>query len=92
VILYHFVDEGFFRGWDGTQIAGVLDQYAKLTPGDYDTILLVERRLFWAFISGSAEAGGYLNSFNQKFGPFTETTSDEFNEVHSLVGQRYHRL
>ena len=67
-----------------SQIQDVLDQYSKLTPGNYDTILLVERRLFWAYISGSAQAGSYLNSFDQKFGPFTDTKSDEFNEVHGL--------
>jgi hypothetical protein len=67
-----------------SEIESVLDQYSKLTPGDYDTILLVERRLFWAYISGSAEAGSYLNAFDQKFGPFTEAKSDEFNEVHDL--------
>ena len=67
-----------------SQIEDVLDQYTKLAPGDYDTILLVERRLFWAYISGSAEAGTYLNSFEKKFGPFTEAKSDEFNEVHDL--------
>ena len=67
-----------------SQIADVLNQYSKLTPGNYDAILLVERRLFWAYISGSAEAGSYLSSFDQKFGPFTEAKSEEFDEVHGL--------
>lgn len=70
--------------YDLPQIKTVLEQYSKLTPGDYDAILLVERRLFWAYISGSAEAGNYLNTFDQKFGPFIGARSDEFDEVHGL--------
>ncbi len=70
--------------YTSSQIKDVLDQYSKLTPGDYDAIILVERRLFWAYISGSAEAGSYLDSFAQKFGPFIGTKSDEFDEVHGL--------
>lgn len=70
--------------YTSSQIADVLNQYSKLTPGDYDAILLVKRRLFWAYVSGSAEAGSYLDSFDQKFGPFTGAKSDEFEEVHGL--------
>ncbi|TDX01461.1 hypothetical protein EDB95_2497 [Dinghuibacter silviterrae] len=67
-----------------SQIQDVLDQYNKLTPGDDNALLLVARGLFWAYISGSAEAGGYLNSFDQKFGPFAESKREEFDEVHGL--------
>src|SRR6186713_3384201 len=70
--------------YTSSQIKDVLDQYTKLTPRDYDAILLVRRRLFWAYISGSAEAGSYLDSFDQKFGPFIDAKSDEFDEVHGL--------
>ena len=70
--------------YTSSQIGEVLDQYSKLTPGDYNAILLVKRRLFWAYISGSAEAGSYLNTFDQKFGPFIQAKSDEFDEVHGL--------
>jgi hypothetical protein len=70
--------------YTSSQIEDVLDQYTKLKPGNYDAILLVERRLFWAYISGSAEAGNYLSSFDQKFGPFINAKSDEFDEVHGL--------
>jgi hypothetical protein len=67
-----------------SQIEDVLGQYTKLTPGDYDAILLVERRLFWAYVSGSADAGRYLSSFDQKFGPFANAKTDEFDEIHGL--------
>lgn len=66
------------------QITDVLAQYAKLTRGNYDNILQVERRLFWAYVSGSAEAGNDLASFSKKFGPFIGDKSDEFDEVHGL--------
>ncbi|HWK08039.1 MAG TPA: hypothetical protein VNS58_30630 [Puia sp.] len=69
-----------------SQIEDVLDQYTKLTPGDYDTILLVERRLLWAYISGSAEAGSYLNSFDQKFGPSTETKAMNLTRYMTSIG------
>ena len=73
-----------FPKYSSSQIADVLNQYTKLTPGDYEAILLVARRLSWAYISGSEEAGSYLSSFEQKFGPFTGAKSEEFDEVHGL--------
>lgn len=67
-----------------SQIANVLEQYTQLKPRDYDNILLVMRRLFWAYVSGSAEAGKDLESFEEKFGPFIDEKSDEFDEIHGL--------
>jgi len=70
--------------YTASQVKDALDQYSGLVRGDYDKILLVERKLFWAYVSGSADAGRYLDSFEQKFGPFTGARSNEFEEVHGL--------
>jgi hypothetical protein len=65
-----------------TQIADILDQYKRLKEGDYDHIIVIANRLFWAYISGSREAEIAFQSFSKKFGPFDGAFAEEWNDLY----------
>lgn len=65
------------------QVAQVVNDYKKLYKPlkNYDAALLAMHRLFWAYVSGSAEAGQLLEHAAKKLGPFDGAVSEEYDEI-----------
>lgn len=63
------------------EIGAVLNNYQKLKKDNFDELLKTANMLFWAFVSGSNEAADYLNTFEEKFGPFDGAISEEWSDI-----------
>lgn len=72
------------RKYSDFEIEKVLNEY-RTTQNykilNFDKILLIGHRLFWAYASGSKKAGQYLEDFENKYGPFDGAISEEFNDI-----------
>ena len=78
------------RTYTVQEIKQVAGQYAALAkPRNYDHLLLVAHRLFWAYVSGSRQAGKDLETCYKRFGPFDGAVSEEFDAV--MAAYRYYR-
>jgi len=78
--------ETFYRkdlkNYSDLQIHEVLDEYKKLKKdGNYEHLLLVANRLFWAYVSGSKEAEAKLMTMEQKFGPFDGAIAEDWKDL-----------
>jgi len=67
-----------------SQIEDVLGQYTRLKKGDHAGILQTARRLCWAHISGSNEAGIAFDNLYEKFSLPETGISDEMDQLHGL--------
>jgi len=63
------------------QLEAVFAEYKKLPEGGKQNLMHVAKMLFFAAYSGNKEAEGYLNNFEQKFGPFDSVTAEEWKTV-----------
>lgn len=66
------------------QIDLVMQEYKQLAPGSGGSAIRVAKMLFWAYASGSKEAGEYLNTLPDKFGPFESAVAEEISDVMAL--------
>ncbi len=69
------------RKYSAAEIKIVLAQHEALTTKDYEYVLLIGHRLFWAYVSGSKQAGVYLENFRNKFGPFDGAIAEDFSDL-----------
>jgi len=60
-------------------IAGYRQLHKPVT--NYDACLLALHRLFWAYVSGSREAGTLLEQAEEKLGPFDGAVAEEFEDL-----------
>ena len=71
--------------YSAVQIAAVIKQYKELPATVSEQTMETANMLFWATLSGSKEAEGYLKTFPDKYGPF----ASPFNEEWDAVNMRY---
>ncbi len=69
------------------QIASVIRQYKELPQGGTQQTIKVANMLFWATVSGSAEAETFLKTIPEKFGPFSEVLTQEWNDINARYEQ-----
>jgi hypothetical protein len=62
----------------------VLAEFNSLSKDNLHRVMHVGHMLFWAYVSGNKQAGVYLESIPQKFGPFHE------NPIEGEWGHIYH--
>ena len=81
-------DTSYFRGdlpqYSPAQIRTILAEYTALTGKDGDSINLVAHRLFWAVVSGSANAESCLGKIKGKFQNFDGALAEEFEDTWAL--------
>jgi len=53
---------------------------------DYDACLLAMHRLFWAYVSGSEEAGTLLERAERELGPFDGAVAEEYESLIAVYG------
>lgn len=73
--------------YNQAQIAEVIKQYKDLPETVSQQTLTIANMLFWATVSGSKEAEGYLKTIPDKFGPFGSPFNEEWNDVNTRYEQ-----
>ena len=84
-------EEQFFRTdqkkYTKKQIADVFEKYNKLKKGNDEHTTDVAGMLLWAYVSGSKQAELYLNSIQDKLGPFDGVVAEEWNTIYRTYQQ-----
>ncbi len=80
------VKENYFKKdlkkYTKAEIDKVLKDYITTEKStNFDKILLLGHRLFWAYVSGSKKAGKYLDNFYKKYEVFDGAISEEYSDI-----------